>query len=258
MELKLQDRVAIVTGATGGIGAPTARLLAAEGASVVPVGRDAARLEALAAEIGATAMVPADLTDGGAAARVVEVALHHHSRVDVLVNAAGAARTGALWDIPDQALRDAFELKVLGTLRMLRAVVPVMRARHFGRVLSIVGETGRQPRADMLPGAAANAALLSITKAVADEVAADGITVNALNPGPTRTPRLERIITDAARRRGLPERVVVDEFVSGSPLGTLAEPLQIARLAVVLVSDLASHVTGTALTVDGGRTRSSP
>jgi 3-oxoacyl-[acyl-carrier protein] reductase len=258
MELKLEDRVAVVTGATGGIGAPMARLLAAEGASVVPVSRDAARLEALAAEIGATVVVAADLTDGDTAARVIEVALHRHGRVDVLVNAAGAAMTGALWDMPDQALRDSFELKVLGTLRMLRAVVPVMRAQGFGRVLSIVGETGRQPRADMLPGAAANAALLAVTKAVADEVAAYGITVNALNPGPTRTPRLERIIAEAARRRGVPKSLVVDELVAGSPLGALAEPLEIARLAVVLVSDLASHVTGTALTVDGGRTRSSP
>lgn len=212
---------------------------------MVLVARDETRLGRLAEKLGAGAsVVAADVTEPNSGERIAAEVLARHRRIDVLVNSAGGAPGGSFWELTDEAWRTAYDVKVVGAVRMMRAVLPSMRAQRAGRILSIVGETGRQPQTTMLPGSAANAALLAVTKGIADEVAQHGVTVNALNPGPTRSPRLERL--------------VAADLIAAVPMGRLAEPEEIARLAVVLVSGLAAHVTGTALTVDGGRTRAAP
>jgi 3-oxoacyl-[acyl-carrier protein] reductase len=252
---ELAGRVAVVTGASGGIGSAIARLLGAKGADCVLVAREPAPLAALAGELGDPLVVPADLRRPEAAGEVVDAALARYGRIDILVNAAGAAAAGPFRELPDEAWVNAFELKVLGTVRMLRAVLPVMVAQGAGRVVNVAGDTGREPRAGLLVSAAANAALLALTKGVADEVAASGVTVNAVNPGPTHTGRMRRLLADQARATGRPESQILEELVRGCPQGRMGEPEEVAGMAVMLASDLASHVTGAAVTIDGGRSR---
>ena len=142
--------------------------------------------------------------------------------------------------------------------QVLAAFVPASTQapapRTHGRIVAIVGNTGRQPNALMLPGSAANAACLAVIKGLADAVAGDGITVNALNPGPTRTARWDRLIADMAAKAARPAGEIEVEQLSRQPLGRIADARSMAQLAVVLASDLADWVTGTSITADGGAT----
>jgi 3-oxoacyl-[acyl-carrier protein] reductase len=260
MDLGLKDKAVIVTGASKGLGAASARRLAAEGAQLLLTARDGARMSAVAGAIDeeygtACATVPADLTQAGAAKLVVTHAIDTLGRVDVLINCAGASQGGVFWEIPDQVWEDSFALKFMGTLRMMRAVIPHMREHSSGRIVSIVGNTGRQPSPRMLPGAAANAALLAVTAGLAEEVAADGIAVLALNPGPTRTERWTTLMEKLAKQSGRTVPEVEEDFMKDIPMNRLGEPEEIARLVAFLASEVAANMTGTSLTADGGWTK---
>ena len=223
MDLGLKDKAVIVTGGSKGLGAAAARRLAAEGARLLLTARDEARISAVARaieeETGTTcATAPADLTQADAANVVVTQAIEKLGRVDVLINCAGASQGGVFWEVPDRVWEDSLALKFMGTLRMMRAVVPHMRERRSGRIVSIVGNTGRQPNPRMLPGAAANAALLAVTTGLAQEVAADGIVVLALNPGPTRTERWTTLMENLAKQSGRTVPEVEEDFMKDIPM----------------------------------------
>lgn len=260
IDLRLKDKVALITGASRGLGAASARLLAAEGAKLVLAARSRADLDALAAELherhGTAALaVGSDLTHAESAEAVVQQALDTFGRIDVLVNSAGASQGGLFWELADRIWQESFELKVMGSIRMMRAVLPVMIAQKYGRIVNVVGNTGLQPSPRLLPGAAANAALLAITRGVGEEVAPFGIAVNALNPGPTRTERWTTLMNRLAQSS---QRTVADverDYTRQIPLGQLAEPEDIAGLIVFLCSDRAANLIGTSLTADGGWTK---
>jgi 3-oxoacyl-[acyl-carrier protein] reductase len=260
MDLGLKDKAVIVTGGSKGLGAASARRLAAEGARLLLTARDGTRIAAVAraieAEYGTVcASVPADLTQAGAAEAVVAQAIEAWGQVDVLINCAGAPQGGVFWEIPDRVWEDSLALKFMGTLRMMRAVIPHMREHGSGRIVSIVGNTGRQPSSRMLPGAAANAALLAVTAGLAQEVAADGIAVLALNPGPTRTERWTALMENLARQSGRTVPEVEEDFMKDIPMNRLGEPEEVARLVAFLASEAAANMTGTSLTADGGWTK---
>lgn len=255
MDLGLRGRTAIIAGASAGIGAATARVLAAEGATLALLARPSPGLGALAGELPGAAAFPADLLDRDSTESAVGAALAAFGRLDIAVASVGAAQGGRFFDLPDATFTDAFELKVMGTVRFLRAVVPAMVAAGHGRVVVVVGNNGRQPGARMLPGSAANAALLAIVKGLADEVAGSGVVINAINPGPTRTARWDRLVNGLAAGSGRSREAVEAEQFAALPLGRPNEPEEIARLIAVMVSELAAVVTGTSLTVDGGATR---
>lgn len=260
MELNLDGRVAVVTGASKGLGAASAALLAAEGARLLLTARSADLLEREAAELrdahGAkVAVCPADLTEPGAADAVAKAALDAFGRIDILINCAGAAQGGVFWEIADEVWDDALGLKLMGTVRMIRAVIPAMREQGYGRVVTVAGNNGRQPNPRTIPGSAANAALLAVTKGLADEVAKDGIAVNVVNPGPTRTARWTTLMENLGQASGRSAAEVEAGFIAEVPLGRLAEPEEIARFIVFLASDAAGNMTGASLTADGGQTR---
>ena len=260
IDLRLRGKVAVITGGSRGLGAASARLMAAEGAKLSLVARSEAELDAFASELREThgaeiLVVPADLTDPGAPDDVAARTLEAYGRIDVLINSAGAAQGGIFWDIPDQVWDDAYALKFMGTVRMMRSVLPAMRARKYGRIVTVVGDTGKQPRARLLPGAFVNAGLLAVTKGLADEVAADGISVNAVNPGPTRTERVATLFANLARDTGRSLEDIEKDFTEDSPFGTIGDPEEVARMIVLLASDAASNITGSSITTDGGRSR---
>ncbi len=242
------------------MGATSARLLAAEGVKVVLAARNQADLDALAADLHVrhateSVVVPTDLTQDGAAENVVAQAVDTFGRVDILINSAGASQGGLFWDIADKVWQESFDLKVMGTVRMMRAVIPTMLAQKYGRIVNIVGNTGLQPSPRLLPGSAANAALLAITRGLGEELAPHGVVVNAVNPGPTKTERWTTLMNRLAQASQRSIAEVEKDYTSQIPLARLAEPEEIAGLIVFLASDRAANLIGASLTADGGWTK---
>lgn len=255
MNLGLDGRVALVFGGSRGIGAASGRALAAEGVSVALTARRHDALGDMLADIPDALPLEADLTRAGDAERAVAAVLAKHGRLDLAVISAGAAQGGAFGTLDDHVWEEAFALKFMGMVRALRAVLPPMREAGFGRVVVIVGNNGRQPSKLMLPGSSANAACLAVIRGLADDVAGDGIRINALNPGPTRTDRWTTMIDRIAGTSNRAPTDVEAELLAQQPLGRIAEADEMGRLAVMMLSDAADMLVGTSLTADGGATK---
>jgi NAD(P)-dependent dehydrogenase (short-subunit alcohol dehydrogenase family) len=257
MNLGLSGRAAIVTGASRGIGAAVASELVQEGVDVALIARNAASLEQLAAELsargdGAKAVaVAADLADGGASAAAISEAIERLGRVDILVNNAGASRGGSFDEIDDTAWTEAFELKLLGYVRTIRAVLPAMREQGHGRIVNVVGMAGRYATGDYVLGAF-NAALLHLTKALAQDLASSGVSIAAVNPVMVDTDRVRNLLEGRARKAGIDPAAFRDEFIKTLPLRRMASAEEMARLIVLMASPVTAYVTGSALQADGG------
>jgi 3-oxoacyl-[acyl-carrier protein] reductase len=255
MDLGLRERVCVVTGSTGGIGKETARLLAAEGARVVITGRDEARLEQARNEVGAELGVVCDLADPDAPAAIIERTTSALGQVDVLVNNVGLAYQAGFDELSDEQWDELWQLNVMSYVRAIRAVLPRMRERGGGVIVNVSSTSGKRPSGTMPNYSVTKAAVLSLSRLVADVYAADGVRCNAVTPGPTAT---EAWLGDGgladqqAERSGKTKDEVLAAVGSGRPLGRLAEPEEIAAAIVFLCSDRASYVTGAAWSVDGG------
>jgi NAD(P)-dependent dehydrogenase (short-subunit alcohol dehydrogenase family) len=255
VDLGLRDRVCVVTGSTGGIGLETARLLAAEGAKVVVCGRRPERVEAARSEIGAALGVAADLAEPGAPEQAVREALEALGRVDVLVNNVGEAYQTTLEELEDRQWDEMWQLNVMSYLRAIRAVLPAMRERGEGTIVNVSSTAGKRPSAGMPNYSVTKAAVLSLSRLVADLYAKDGIRCNAVTPGPTATAAWlgEGGLADQqAERSGKSRDEVLEAVGKGRPLGRLAEPEEIAAVIAFLCSPRAAYVTGAAWSADGG------
>jgi 3-oxoacyl-[acyl-carrier protein] reductase len=255
VDLALRDRVCVVTGSTGGIGLETARLLAAEGAQVVVCGRRPERVEVVRAEVGAALGVSADLAEPGAPEQAVREALEALGRVDVLVNNVGEAYQTTLDELEDRQWDEMWQLNVMSYLRAIRAVLPGMRERGEGAIVNVSSTAGKRPSTGMPNYSVTKAAVLSLSRLVADLYAKDGIRCNAVTPGPTATSAWlgEGGLADQqAERSGKTRDEVLEAVGKGRPLGRLAEPEEIAAVIVFLCSPRAAYVTGAAWSADGG------
>lgn len=260
MELALRGKIALVTGASEGIGRAIGEALAAEGVHLTLCARREAPLRELAAALeaqhGITALpVAADLSTEAGIATLVQAHQGRFGALDILVNNAGSIRAGSLLTKTEAEWQEDFALKFWGYVRLTRAVWPWLIERGGGRVLNIIGSAGRQPSAGYLAGGAANAGLMNLTKALGDEGAPHGILVNAINPGPVRTARWQSLMQRQAAERGISVAALEAEQLAHVPLRRGAEPQEIASAAVFLCSAGASYITGTTLQVDGGLTR---
>ena len=260
MELGLQGKVAIVTGASKGIGKAIAEELAAEGVHLALCARSAAVLTEVAQTIRQrTDMqvlpVAADLSTLDGVRTLARETLGRFGTVDILVNNAGAIRPGSLLTKPDEDWQVDWSLKVFGYIRLAREVFPVMQGKGGGRIINIIGSAGRQPNAGYLAGGGANAALMNMTKALAAEGAPHGILVNGINPGPIRTERWDDMMGRMAAERGQTPAAVEAEWMRDNPLQRPGEPQEVAALAVFLASARASYINGVLVEVDGGATR---
>jgi 3-oxoacyl-[acyl-carrier protein] reductase len=255
MDLGLRERVCVVTGSTGGIGLETARLLAQEGARVVVTGRSQERVDEVKTEVGAALGVAYDLLDPEAPDQLIQEATTELGQVDVLVNNAGIAYQRSFEEVSDEQWDEMWRLNVMSYVRAIRAVLPGMRERGRGVIVNVSSTAGKRPSTSMPDYSVTKAAVLSLSRLVADVYAADGIRCNAVTPGPTATDAWlgEGGLADQqARRSGKGRDEVLDAVGQGRPLGRLAEAGEIAAVIAFLCSDRASYVTGAAWSADGG------
>jgi len=254
MDLGLQDRVCVVTGSTAGIGLETARLLAAEGARLVVTGRDSERVEQARQDVGAELGVVADLAEPGAAAELIAAA-GELGAVGCLVNNVGIAYQTGFEELSDEQWDEMWQLNVMSAMRTMRAALPAMLERGSGSIVNVSSTAAKRPSTGMPNYSVTKAALLSLSRLVADLYAKKGIRCNAVTPGPTATGAwLDEggLADQQARRSGKSREEVLESVAAGRPLNRLAEPEEIASVIAFLCSDRASYVTGAAWSADGG------
>jgi NAD(P)-dependent dehydrogenase (short-subunit alcohol dehydrogenase family) len=245
VDLGLSERLCLVTGSTGGIGLSTAALLVEEGARVVTCGRSEAP------GIGEALHIRADLSLPGEPERAVAEA----GDLDVLVNNVGYAEQRDFLGLTDEQWDDAWQLNVMSYVRAIRSAIPGMRERGRGVIVNVSSTAGKRPSTGMPEYSVTKAAVLSLSRLVADLYAGDGIRCNAVTPGPTATEAWlgEGGLADQqAARTGKSHDEVLEAVGKGRPLGRLAEPHEIAAVIVFLCSEPAAYVTGSAWSADGG------
>lgn len=255
MDLQLSDKVAIVTGASRGIGKAIAETLSGEGMKLVLVARSRDLLESLSASLPTESLIiPVDLRLAEAATQVIDETINHFGKLDLLVNNAGATKRGDFLELTDEEWKDGFDLKFYATMRLSRAAWKNLQASS-GAIVNIIGVGGKTGNAEFTIGGAVNAALMNLTKALADRGVRDGIRVNAINPGSIATDRLQIRIKNFAKEHNIDVEEVVKQMPRSMNIARFGDPAEIARAVAFLASPQASYIQGSILDVDGGATR---
>jgi NAD(P)-dependent dehydrogenase (short-subunit alcohol dehydrogenase family) len=254
MKLDLEGKVALVTGASLGIGHAIAVALLEEGASVVLNARNVTRLHEVVFGLGSKRAVaaPGDMSLLVDVRKVVAAASEAFGQVDILVNNAGSTPAGRIDTLDDAVWEESLQLKLMGYVRCAREVLPAMRQRKWGRILNIIGAAGYQPSPTYLAGGVINASLLNFTKGLALDVAGDNVLVNGINPGTIRTPRWLGMVEQRALLQGRSRDEVMANTIKATSLGRAGTPEDVAGLVTFLCSERASYITGGLFDVDGG------
>jgi NAD(P)-dependent dehydrogenase (short-subunit alcohol dehydrogenase family) len=252
VDLRLTRRRALITGGSRGIGLAIGRCLAAEGATVTLVARDAVAVERQAAllrsETGTTVFgLSADTGDGDSVTTMVAAALDRMGGVDILVNNAATTNPGA---IPDDRLEEEINVKVRGYLRCARAVAPGMVERGWGRIINVAGLAARQTGS--VTGSIRNVAVAALTKNLADELGPAGVNVTVVHPGPTRTDTLTAALRERARVEGVRPEDIEQRFADATTTGRLVDPEDVAAVVTFLASPLSVALNGDAVLATGG------
>ncbi len=254
----LTGKVAVVTGASRGIGRAIALRLAQAGAQVVLAARSGELLDAVVSEItasGGTATAAVlDLSLPEAPARLVELTREVFGGIDIVINTAGATKRGDFLSLSEEDWRDGYALKFFGAVRLTRAAWPQLKLRG-GSVVNIAGVGGRTPGAEFTIGGSVNAALLSLTKALSDQGIKDGVQVNAINPGPVRTDRLQARLGKVAQAQGLDAAGAEEALKREMQVARMGEPDDIAGLVAFIVSGQGRFFQGSLIDMDGGQTK---
>lgn len=252
MDLGLKGKVALVTGGTQGIGRASVERLAAEGAAVAVVARDAKRLadtvKAVEAAGGKALAVKADVSRAEDCKRAVEETVAAFGGLDILVNNAGTSATGPFEAADDAAWQADFDLKLFAAIRLSRLAIPHMRKAKGGRIINITNIGAKQPNARTMPTTVTRAAGLALTKALSKEFAPEGILVNTVCIGLIRAGQHET----RAAREGKDVETLYAGMAKAIPLGRVGEAAEVANVIAFLSSAAASYVTGTSINLDGG------
>lgn len=256
MDLGLRGRVALVAAGSKGLGRAVALELAAEGADVAICARGQAALDDAAAAIRACGVrvhtVTADVSEPGAAERVSAEARRALGHVDIVVTNSGGPRSGKFETLTVEDWDAATRTLLTSAVEFARAVLPGMRERRWGRIINITSIAAKQPVDNLMLSNSLRSAVIAFAKTLSNEVAADGITVNNLLPGYTRTDRVVDLADQMARSSGTTPDSVTGRWESEIPMRRLGEPAEFAALAAFLASQRASYITGQSIAVDGG------
>jgi 3-oxoacyl-[acyl-carrier protein] reductase len=257
MDLGLRKRVAIVAASSRGLGKACALEFAREEAKVVMCARDQDRLTATAEEIRAATgakVLPilADLTDATQIQHLADSVLQQYNRIDILVTNNGGPPAGFFEELDDQAWLSAHQLTLLSAVRLIRAVLPTMRAQQWGRIINITSVSVKQPIDNLLLSNVYRPGVIGLAKTLSAQVAADGITINNVAPGYTRTDRVLELARARASEQGKTVEEILAATSSDSPMNRMGEPEELAALVAFLASERASYITGTTIQVDGG------
>ncbi len=261
MDLQLKDKVAVVMAASKGLGAATARVFAEEGAHVVISARNAQALHATAQDIARCTdvrvlPVVADSSKAADIARLIDTAVRTFGRIDALVANAGGPPAGRFIDFDDAAWHNAIELTLMSTVRAARAVIPVMQQQGGGSITFITSVSVKHALDNLVFSNSLRLAVAGMVKTLAREVGPDNIRVNLICPGYTATDRILELAAAHARRNGTTVEAELAKSGAHTALGRVASVEEFARPCVFLASPAASYITGTALVVDGGQSRS--
>jgi NAD(P)-dependent dehydrogenase (short-subunit alcohol dehydrogenase family) len=256
MELGLKNKNVLVTGGSKGIGFACARAFLAEGARVALVSRSAENLDAAKKALqGAPYVIAADVTNAAGAAAMIERVEKEFGALDVLVNSAGMAKRHRPEELTPEAWHAGMDAKYFAYIHVIDPVIKRMAARGRGAIVNIIGSGGKVASPSHLSGGAANAALMLITAGLAGAYADKGIRIVGLNPGPTNTSRVRESMKVEAKRLGVSEEEALKRATSTMLLGRMAEPDEVADIAVFAASERASLLTGANISVDGGALR---
>jgi 3-oxoacyl-[acyl-carrier protein] reductase len=257
MDLGLAGKVAVVAGASQGLGRAIAVALAAEGADLVINARSAEKLERVKQEIAdATGVrveaVAADLTEPDGAARLISAAADAFGRVDILVTNTGGPPAGLFEDHTAEVWRHAIAQNLESVVNLMRAVLPGMKERRWGRIVNVTSISVKQPVEGLVLSNSLRAGVTGLAKTISNEAAPFNVTVNNVLPGYTTTERLVHLAEANAERAGTTVEQAYEQWVREIPMGRLAEPPELAAVAAFLCSEQASYVTGQSIAVDGG------
>ena len=261
MNLGLQEKVVLVTGASKGLGKAIAEAFAAEGSRVALTARNQRELEQIAQEIqqrdGQAIALAADLTNANAVNHLVAETIAHFGTVHVLVNNAGSiGRFAAFEELSDDDWANLFNVNLFSAVRITRAVLPAMRKQHWGRIINMASESGIQPDPEMPHYNTSKAAMINLTKSLSKAYAKDGILVKTISPAFIKTPLVEHMLADQAAVKRITVQQAEEEFLCHNrphiELGRAGKPEEVAAAVVFLASEAASFITGANLRVDGG------
>lgn len=258
MELGLEGRNVLITGGSMGIGKACARLFSEEEANVSIAARTPETLEQAAKEIaaetgGRVVWFPGDMTLQVDVDDVVQQTIKSLGSVDILVTCAGSSPGGLIEGLTEEEWASSLNLKFMGYVRSMRAVLPQMRERGSGAIVLVIGNDGLKPTYWETTAGAANAAGINVASSLAEQYAPYGIRVNTVNPGPVDTQRWDGLEKAMARDMGITQKEAHDFAVSSIPLGRIAEADEIANLVVFLASDRASFINGAHILIDGAQ-----
>jgi 3-oxoacyl-[acyl-carrier protein] reductase len=257
VDLGLSGKVALVAAASKGLGRAVAMKLAGEGASVAICSRDVGRIrraaKAISSSTGAEVLpVVADVSTVAGVDKFVMEALNRFGKVDILVANAGGPPSAPFMELGDDAWEKSFHLNLMSVVWLCRAVIPHMQAQGDGRIVAMTSVSAKQPLQNLVLSNTMRLGVIGLVKTLSNELAADGIRVNAVCPGWTRTERVEELLQARAERSGLSVEEVATSIEKDIPMGRMGHPEELADVVAFLVSDRASYVTGVALQVDGG------
>lgn len=260
MNLELEDKVALVTAASKGLGKAVAMRLAKEGAHVSICARGEEDLKATAEEIESEAgqqvlPIQADVSETTAASRLVGATVERFGRLDVLVTNAGGPPPGEFLDLTPEDWETAVRLTLMSAVRLCYAAIPVMKEQGDGSILAMTSITVKQPLPNLVLSNSLRLSIIGLIKTLADELAPFGIRVNGICPGWTRTARVDQLLRDRARRSLTTQEEEATKIAIDIPIGRMGTPEEFAKAAAFLVSPAASYITGISLLVDGGMYR---
>lgn len=261
MDLGLKDRVAIVTGASQGIGKAIAEGLAAEGTSLVICARNIETLEKTTKYLRETYKtqvigLTADVTKAEDIDRLVKQAIGSFGHIDILVNNSGGPHATKFQSTPIEAWQHGIDLILMSVVNACRAVIPHMQTRQWGRIINITSISVKQPINDLILSNSLRAGVVGLAKSLANELGKDNILVNNVCPGYTLTERLQELVNIRAKNNNIAQEQVVKQWETDVPIGRLAQPSEIADYVVFLASERASYINGTTVAVDGGLVKS--